>query len=96
MENTFNLKQFLSEGKLLKENDSLMENQVKEFIDQNFQDFSQLEDSEVSQFELNEVPSDVVEYLKTVERFDYNGIIIYYVEEKNQIWVENGNADFSE
>jgi NurA-like 5'-3' nuclease len=95
MDNTFNLRKFLAEGKLLEEETSPIELKIQKLIDQNFKAFSQLGDSEVSQFELNEIPSDIVAYLKTIERFDYKNIVIYYVEDKNQIWVENTGAEFS-
>jgi hypothetical protein len=64
------------------------------FVDDNFKVFSTLDNSEVEIFNADEINNDIVEYLKTVyrNRFDYNGICVYYVEVENEIWVENMNS----
>jgi hypothetical protein len=66
--------------------------QVKQFIDNNYNEFSNLDNSEVSEFNISDIDSEIVEYLKTVERFDYRDICIYYVERDNNVWVENMNS----
>lgn len=62
---------------------------VKVFIDLNFNEFSNLDDSEVIHYSIQDLDLDIVEYLKGVDRFDYKGICIYYVERVDEIWVEN-------
>lgn len=65
---------------------------LKKFIDDNICEFKNLENSETQEWELNEFDLNVVDYLiKQAEgqRFDYKGICVYYVEEDNEIWVEN-------
>jgi hypothetical protein len=68
-------------------------NKVNQFIDDNYSKFSELSMSEVEHFSVNDIDSEIVEYLKTIERFDYRGICIYYVERENNIWVENMDCD---
>jgi hypothetical protein len=62
------------------------------FIDQNINNFSQLEDSEVETYDIIDFDTDVIEYLKLNYRFDYKNICVYYVEEdefyEEGIWVE--------
>jgi hypothetical protein len=66
---------------------------LENFIDQNINQFSQLENSEVEIYDITEFDNDVVEYLKLNYRFDYKNICVYYVEEseydEESIWVEN-------
>ena len=66
---------------------------LENFIDQNINQFLQLEISEVEIYDITEFDNDVVEYLKLNYRFDYNNICVYYVEEseydEESIWVEN-------
>jgi len=67
---------------------------LEQFIDNNFSDFSLLEDSEVCEISLNDedLDSDMIDYLKTNYRFDYKGICVYY-SDANEIWVENMLAE---
>jgi len=62
------------------------------FIDQNINNFSQLEDSEVETYDIIDFDTDVIEYLKLNHRFDYKNVCVYYVEEdefyEEGIWVE--------
>lgn len=66
---------------------------LENFIDNNINEFSQLENSEVKTYEINEFDVDVIEYLKLNYRFDYKNICVYYVEAdefyEEGIWVEN-------
>ena len=50
--------------------------------------------SEVEEYNVSDFDSDVVEYLKSAKhnRFDLDGICVYLVEDKNEIWVENMNG----
>jgi hypothetical protein len=70
--------------------------QIKNFIDKNYGDFSQLEDSEVCELELNDqdLNDDIINYLKENDRYDYRGICVYYHEDKNEIWIENMEAPY--
>lgn len=61
---------------------------VKAFIDLNFNEFSNLDDSEVIHYPVQDLDLDIVEYLKGVDRFDYKGICIY-ISRMGDIWVEN-------
>lgn len=64
---------------------------LKTFIDNNFNEFSNLSASEVIHISLptTELSDEVIDYLKSIERFDYNNICIYYVKRDNEIWIEN-------
>ncbi len=64
---------------------------IEMFIDENFNEFNDLTCSEVIEMGVNEFDSEIVEHLKNNYRFDYRGICVYYVEEKNEIWIENNN-----
>jgi hypothetical protein len=64
---------------------------IEMFIDENFNEFSNLGDSEVIECTLDEFDNEVIEYLKDNYRFDYKDICVYYVEDEDEIWVENMN-----
>ena len=65
---------------------------LKDFIDGNFNEFSNLGTSEVIECTLDEFDSEEISYLKDNYRFDYEDICIYYVKDKNEIWIENMNS----
>ena len=67
---------------------------LKKFINDNYKYFSNLGNSEVEEYNANDFDDDVVEYLKSAKhnRFDLDGICVYLVERKNEIWVENMNS----
>jgi hypothetical protein len=64
---------------------------IENFINENLNEFNQLENSEVNQRSVNEFDNDIVDYLKNCfrQRYDYKDICVYYVEDENEIWVEN-------
>ena len=64
---------------------------LKNYVDENYSEFSNLDDSEVIEMSADEFEDDVVDYLKEAEhnRFDYKDICVYYVEDEDEIWVEN-------
>jgi hypothetical protein len=62
---------------------------LKNYVDENYSEFSNLDDSEVIEMSADEFEDEVVDYLKENYRFDYNDICVYYVEDENEIWVEN-------
>jgi hypothetical protein len=62
---------------------------LENFIDDNFNEFSNLDCSEVIECSLDEFDSVEIEYLKEHYRFDYKDICVYYVEENDEIWIEN-------
>jgi hypothetical protein len=62
------------------------------FINENWDEFSNLDSHEVCEIEIEEIDNDIVEYLKSVERFDYENVCVYYVSEKDEVWVENNNS----
>ena len=68
---------------------------IEQFIDKNYNEFSQLESSEVCELELtNEDLSDeIIDYLKQHYRFDYKGICVYLPSGYNQVWIENMLAE---
>lgn len=39
------------------------------------------------------IDDDVLLYLKSIERFDYRDICVYWVGESNDVWIENFNSD---
>ena len=96
MENSFNLKKFLAEGKLLKENNEV-EAKLQNFINQNLSEFSNLDDSDVIELTMEEakeegLDNEMINYLINNYRFDYKGIAVYYNKDSNEIWIENGEA----
>lgn len=96
MENSFNLKKFLAEGTLLKEN-AEVEAKLQNFINQNLSEFSNLDDSEVIELTMEEakeegLDNEMINYLIDNYRFDYKGIVVYYNKDSNEIWIENGEA----
>ena len=66
-----------------------IEKQLEAFIDENIVEFSNLGNSEVVHIKASDEDKEVIDYLVANERFDYEGICIYYVERNNEIWVEN-------
>jgi hypothetical protein len=62
---------------------------LKNYIDLNYNEFSNLGCSEIIECTLDEFDSEEISYLKLNERFDYKGICIYYVERDNNVWIEN-------
>jgi len=65
---------------------------IEMFIDENLNEFSNLSCSEVIECTLDEFDNEVIDYLKENYRFDYKDICVYYVEDENEIWVENMNS----
>jgi hypothetical protein len=64
---------------------------LETFIDNNFNEFINLSSSEVIHISLptTELSDEVIDYLKSIKRFDYKNICVYYVERKNEICIEN-------
>ena len=65
---------------------------LKNYIDLNYNEFSNLGCSEIIECTFDEFDSEEISYLKLNYRFDYKDICIYYVEEDNNIWIENMNS----
>jgi hypothetical protein len=66
-----------------------IKNQLISFLEANYNEFSNLEDSETCILNNDELSDEVIEYLKQNYRFDYKGLCIYWVEDEGEIWVEN-------
>ena len=66
---------------------------LKVFINIIFNKFSNLSNSEVVHISLptTELSDEVINYLKSIKRFDYKNICVYYVKRENEVWVENNN-----
>ena len=62
---------------------------LEQYINENLTDFLNLTDSEVIHLSLDNFDDDIVDYLKSIDRFDYKDVCIYYVERENEIWIEN-------
>ena len=64
---------------------------IENFINENLNEFSLLENSEVKEYSIDEIDKDIVDYLKDCfrQRYDYKSICVYYVEDYNKVWVEN-------
>ena len=73
---------------------NLVNNKLKDFINKNYNEFSNLDGNETYELELNDpnLDIDMINYLKTNYRFDYKGICVYYNEDEDQVWVENMEA----
>jgi hypothetical protein len=65
---------------------------LKDFIDENFNEFSNLGTSEVIECTLDEFDNEILDYLIKNYRFDYKDICVYYVKDEDEIWVENMNT----
>ena len=77
---------------------------LEQFIDNDYNYFSNLGRSEVEVYSASKFDSDVIEYLKSAKhnRFDYKDICVYYVEKISitkdvslyvyEVWVENMNS----
>jgi hypothetical protein len=68
-----------------------IKDQLIDFIEKNYNEFSNLSDSETAQLSLDDsdLNDDIINYLKDNYRFDYKGICVYYVKDEDEIWVEN-------
>lgn len=73
-------------------NTNTITTKLKTFIYDDYKYLSNLGNSEVEVYNVNQFDNDVVQYLKENYRFDYKGICIYYVVEENKIWIENMNS----
>ena len=64
---------------------------IENFINENLNEFNLLENSEVKEYNTNEIDNDIVDYLKDSfrQRYDYKDICVYYVEDYNKVWVQN-------
>jgi hypothetical protein len=62
---------------------------LENFINDNMNVFSNLGNSEVIEYNVNEFDDKIIGYLFKHERFDYKDICVYLVKDKNEIWVEN-------
>jgi hypothetical protein len=62
---------------------------IEDFINENLNEFSNLSNSEVIEYTLDEFDDEVVGYLFRNYRFDYKDICVYLVKDRNEIWVEN-------
>jgi len=65
---------------------------LKLFVEENYERFSNLEESEVYELDAHYIDDDIVNYLKDNDRFDHYGICVYYVKESDEVWVENMDA----
>ena len=74
--------------KELIKNYKAMEN-LEEFIEKNYNDFNNLECSEITHYDIDEFNTPEINYLIENYRFDYKDICVYLVKDKNEIWVEN-------
>lgn len=71
-------------------------NKLALFVEENYDKFSQLDESEVYELDAHYIDDDIVNHLKDNGRFDHNGIAVYYVKESDEVWVENMDADEEE
>jgi hypothetical protein len=67
---------------------------LEQFINDDYAYFSNLGNSEVEEYNVSDFDDDVVEFLKSAKhnRFDLDGICVYLVDDRNEIWVENMNS----
>jgi len=71
-----------------------------QYIEDNFERFSDLDESEVLELDAHYMDNDIVEYLKDIQyaygtdpKFTHKGICMYYVGESDEVWIENLNVD---
>ena len=65
---------------------------IEDFINENLNEFSNLSNSEVIEYTLDEFDDETVGYLFKNYRFDYKDICVYLVKDEDEIWVENMNS----
>jgi hypothetical protein len=69
---------------------------LKLFVEENYERFSNLEESEVYELDAHYIDDDIVNYLKDNGRFDHYCIAVYYVGDSDEVWVENMDAEEEE
>ena len=69
---------------------------LKQFVEENYERFVNLDESEVIELDAHYLDDDLVNYLKDNDRFDYKGICVYYVKGEDEVWVENMDAEEEE
>jgi hypothetical protein len=69
---------------------------LKQFVEENYERFINLDESEVYELDAHYLDDDLVNYLKDNDRFDYKGICVYYVKESDEVWIENMDAEEEE
>ena len=69
---------------------------LKQFVEENYERFVNLDESEVIELDAHWLDDDLVNYLKDNDRFDYKGICVYYVKGEDEVWVENMDAEEEE
>jgi hypothetical protein len=62
---------------------------IEAFIINNYKEFCGLEDSEVSEYSVMDFDDEIIGYLFKNYRYDFKGICVYLVKERDEIWVEN-------
>jgi hypothetical protein len=62
---------------------------IEAFIINNFKEFQGLDDSEVAEYSVMDFDDEIIGYLFKNYRYDYKGICVYLVKERDEIWVEN-------
>ena len=67
-------------------------NRLIQYIESNFDRFSNLDESEVLELDAHYMDDDIVNYLKDNDKFEHNGICVYYVKGPDEVWVENFNV----
>jgi len=68
-------------------------NKLIQYIEDNFDRFSDLDESEVLELDAHYMDDDIVNYLKDTDQYVYNGICVYYVKGPDEVHVENFNVD---
>ena len=68
-------------------------NKLKLFIEDNFERFSDMDESEVLELDAHYMDDDIVNYLKDNDKFEHNGICVYYVKGPDEVHDENLNVD---
>ena len=69
---------------------------LKQFVEENYERFVNLDESEVIELDAHWLDDDLVNHLKDNDRFDYKGICVYYVKGEDEVWVENMDAEEEE
>ena len=102
-----NLLKYLSKHKIIEDLESIneirvsnpaVEQMLMDFIDDNYKEFRNLDQSEVAEYDINgfeEPANDIINYLKSLpfERLDYRGMIIYWSDNYHALCVENMSAE---
>jgi hypothetical protein len=69
---------------------NLNENKLIEIIDKQYDRLSNMSEGEIIQLHPEDgLTEKIIEWLKGIRVYDYQGLAVHYLEDLDEIWVEN-------